>query len=91
MIETYAIIALALLVAGISIGITAIVSVGIRREEKIHREEKFLSLKDARSPGNAARAARAFHSVYTRTQQVDHRGAHQRDNLLVLTGGGPPA
>jgi hypothetical protein len=91
MIETYAIIALALLAAGMSIGITAIVSVGVRREERIHREEKHRSVKDVHSPSRAASAARAFHSVYTRTQQVDHRGAHQRDNLLVLTGGGPPA
>ena len=91
MIEMYAIIAAALFAAGIAAGIVAIVSIGIRREERIFRQEQIITLRDASSPGKAASAARAFHGHYARTPQVDHRGAHQRDNLRVLTGGGPPS
>jgi hypothetical protein len=91
MIGMYAIIAVAVLGAGIAIGIFAIVSIGIRREERIFREEHIISLRDVSSPGKAASAARAFHGHYVRTPQVDHRGAHQRDDLRVLSGDGPPS
>jgi hypothetical protein len=89
MIETYAVIAVAVFAAGIAAGIFAIVSIGIRREERIFRQERIITLRDVSSPGKTASAARAFHGHYARTPQVDHRGAHQRDNLRVLTGGGP--
>jgi hypothetical protein len=89
MIGMYAIIGVAVLAAGFVIGIVTIVSIGTRREERIFREERIISLRDVSSPGRAESAARAFHGHYARTQQVDHRGAHQRDNLRVLTGGGP--
>lgn len=79
MIEMYAIIAIALLAGGMALGIVAVVSLGIRREEGVH------SLLDVRSPSRAASAARATHALYTRTPPVAHGGAHQRDNLLVLT------
>jgi hypothetical protein len=91
MIGMYAIIAVAVLAAGMAIGIFTIVSIGTRREERIFRDERIISLRDARSPSRAASAARAFHGHYTRTPLVDHEGAHQRDNLRVLTGGGPPS
>ena len=91
MIEMYAIIAVAVLAAGIAAGIFAIVSIGTRREERIFREERIISLRDVSSPGRAASAARAFHGHYARTPRVDHEGAHQRDNLRLLTGGGPPS
>jgi hypothetical protein len=92
MIETYAIIAVALLAAGVALGIVAIVSLGVRREQRrIRRAARTGSLTDAGSPGQAAIAARAFHGLYTRTAQVDYGGAHQRDNLRVLTGGGLPS
>jgi hypothetical protein len=90
MIETYAIIAVALFAAGIAAGAFAIVSIGIRREERIFRQEQIITLRDVSSPGKAASAARAFHGHYARTPQVGHRGAHQRD-LRVLSGGGPPS
>ena len=82
MIEMYAIIAIALLAGGMALGIVAVVSIGIRREERIH------SLMSLHSPGGTASAARATHALYTRTPPVAHGGAHQRDNLLLLSGGG---
>jgi hypothetical protein len=85
MIEMYAIIGVAMLAAGIVIGIFTIVSIGTRREERICREERIVSLRDVRSPGKAESAARAFYGHYARTPQVDHEGAH----LRVGTGGGP--
>jgi hypothetical protein len=91
MIGMYAIIAVAVLAAGFVVGIFTMVTIGTRREERIFREEGIVSLKDASSPGRAESAARAFYGHYARTPQVDHRGAHPRDNLRVLTGGGPPS
>lgn len=89
MIGMYVIIAVAVLAAGIAVGIFTIVSIGTRREERIFREERIISLRDVSSPGRAESAARAFYGHYTRTPQVDHEGAHLRDNLRVVTGGGP--
>ena len=91
MIATYAIIAVAVLGAGIAVGIFTIVSIGTRHEERIFREERIIGLRDSSSPGRAASAARAFHGHYSRTPLVDHEGAHQRDNLRVLNGGAPPS
>jgi hypothetical protein len=92
MIGMYAIIGIAVLAGGIAIGIFAMVSIGTRREERIFREERIISLRDVNSPGRAESAARAFYGHYARTPQVDHGSAHQRDNnLRVLTGGGPPS
>lgn len=91
MIAMYAIIGVAVLAAGFVIGIFTIVTIGTRREERIFRDERIISLRDVSSPGRAESAARAFHGHYARTPQVDHRGAHQRDNLRLLTGGGPPS
>jgi hypothetical protein len=91
MIGMYVIIGVAVLAGGIAIGIFTIVSIGTRREERIFREERIISLRDANSPGKAESAARAFYGHYARTPQVDHWGAHQRDNFRVLTGGGPPS
>jgi len=82
MIETYAIVAVALLAAGIVVGVVAIVSIGIHHEKRAH------SLTDASSPSQAASAARAFHGLYTRTSRMARPGTQQRDNLFVLTGGG---
>jgi len=81
MIEMYAIIAIALLAAGIAVGVVAVVSIGIHHEKRAH------SLTDDSSPSQAASAARAFHGLYTRTPQMAYPGTQQRDNLLVLTGG----
>jgi len=89
MIATYAIIAVAVLGAGIAIGIFTIVSIGTRREERIFRQERIIGLRGS-SPSRAASAARAFHGHYSRTPLVDYEGAHQRDNLRVLNGGAPP-
>jgi hypothetical protein len=91
MIGMYAIIGVAVLAAGIAIGIFTMVSIGTRREERIFREERIISLRDVNSPGRAESAARAFYGHYARTPQVDHGGAHQHDNLRVLPGGGPPS
>jgi hypothetical protein len=91
MIAMYAIIGVAVLAAGVVIGIFTIVSIGTRREERIFRDERIISIRDVSSPGRAESAARAFYGHYARTPQVGHRGAHQRDNLRVLTGGGPPS
>src|SRR6185437_2941238 len=85
MIGMYLIIGVAVLAGGIAIGIFTMVSIGTFREERI------FSLRDVNSPGRAESAARALYGHYARTPQVDHRGAHQRDNLRVLTGGGPPS
>jgi hypothetical protein len=82
MIGMYAIIAIALLAGGMAVGIVAVVSIGIRREERVH------SLTDLHSPGRTASAARAAHALYTRTPPVAYGGGHQRDNLLLLRGGG---
>ena len=89
MIGMYAIIGVAVLAAGFVIGIFTIVSIGTRREERIFREERIIHLRDVGSPGRAESAARAFYGHYARTPQVDHGSAHQRDNLRMLTGGGP--
>ena len=91
MIGMYVIIGVAVLAAGFVIGIFTIVTIGTRREERIFRDERIISLRDVSSPGRAESAARAFYGHYARTPQVGHRGAHQRDNLRVLTGGGPPS
>jgi hypothetical protein len=91
MIAMYAIIGVAVLAAGVVIGIFTIVSIGTRREERIFRDERVISLRDVSSPGRAESAARAFYGHYARTPQAGHRGAHPRDNLRVLTGGGPPS
>jgi hypothetical protein len=91
MIGMYAVIAVAVLAAGVAIGIFTMVSIGTRREERIFREERIISLRDVSSPGRAESAARAFYGHYARTPQVDHGSAHQRDNLRVLTGDGPPS
>jgi hypothetical protein len=64
MIEMYAIIGVAMLAAGIVIGIFTIVSIGTRREERIFRTERIVSLRDVRSPGKAESAARAFYGHY---------------------------
>jgi hypothetical protein len=88
MIEMYAIIGVAVLAAGIVIGIFTIVSIGTRREERIFRKEGIISLRDVSSPGRAESAARAFYGHYARSTQVDHEGAHLRDTLRVV-GGGP--
>jgi len=89
MIGMYVIIGVAVLAGGIAIGIFTMVTIGTRREERIFREERIISLRDVNSPGRAESAARAFYGHYSRTPQVDHRGAHPRDNLRLLTGGGP--
>jgi hypothetical protein len=91
MIGIYAIIGVAVLAAGFAIGIVTIVSIGTRREERMFREERIISLRDVSSPGRAESAARAFYGHYARTPQVDHRGVHPRDNLRVLSGEGPPS
>lgn len=91
MIGMYAIIGIAMLAGGIAIGIFTMVSIGTRRAERIFREERIISLRDVNSRGRAESAARAFYGHYARTPQVDHGAAHQRDNLRVLTGGGPPS
>ena len=91
MIGMYVIIGVAVLAGGIAIGIFAMISIGTRREERIFREEGIISLRDVNSPGRAESAARAFYGHYARTPLVGHRGAHQRDNLRLLTGGGPPS
>ena len=88
MIGMYAIIVLALLAAGFVSGVFTIVSIGTRREERIFRKERIISVRDVSSPGKAESAARAFYGHYARTPQVDHGSAHPRDNLRVLTGGG---
>jgi hypothetical protein len=85
MIEMYVIIGVAMLAAGIVIGVFTIVSIGTRREERLSREERTVSLRDMRSTGKAESAARAFYGHYARTPQVDHEGAH----LRVVGGGGP--
>jgi len=89
MIGMYAAIGFAVLAAGFVVGIFTIVSIGTRREERIFRDERVISLRDVSSPGRAESAARAFYGHYARTPRVDHRGVHQRDNLRVITGGGP--
>ena len=91
MIGMYAIIGIAVLAGGIALGIFTMVTIGTRREERIFREQRIVSLRDVTSPGRAESAARAFYRHYARTAQVDHGGAHQRDNLRLLTGGGPPS
>ena len=91
MIGMYAIIGIAVLAGGIALGIFTMVTIGTRREERIFREQRIVSLRDVTSPGRAESAARAFYGHYARTPQVDHGAAHQRDNLRVLTGGGPPS
>jgi hypothetical protein len=91
MIGMFVLIAVAVLAAGFAVGIFTIVAIGTRREERIFRKERIVSLRDISSPGRAESAARAFYGHYARTPQVDHRGPHQRDNLRVLTGGGPPS
>ena len=88
MIGMYVIIGVAVLVAGFAIGIFTIVSIGTCREGAYLSRGADHRPQGRQQPGQGQSAARAFHGHYARTPQVDHRGAHQRDNLRVLTGGG---
>jgi hypothetical protein len=65
MIEMYAIIAVALIAIGAALGIVALVTLGIRREEKLSRKEGVVSLR-AGSPGRIASSARIVNGAYTR-------------------------
>lgn len=80
MIEMYAIIAFALIAGGAALGIVAVVTLGIRREEKY---KSFT----ADTPGRAAGAARAANGFYTRiTPGVGHQASHRREELPALAG-----
>lgn len=65
MIEMYAIAAVALIAAGAAFGIVALVTLGIRHEEKLSRKEGVISLR-AGSPGRVASSARIANGVHTR-------------------------
>jgi hypothetical protein len=64
MIGIYAIAAAALIAAGAALGIVALVTLGIRREEKTSRRQGAVSLL-GRSPGRAADCARIATGIYT--------------------------
>jgi len=59
MIEVYALIAVALMAAGGTLGVVAVISVGIRRDEKAHRHA-------IKSPDRIAGFARGACGYYTR-------------------------
>jgi hypothetical protein len=83
MIELYPVVAFALLIVGVAAGITAVVALGIRREDKTFRDT-------AARPGRAASAARAACGVYTRTPRTAYSpDQRQEEELLVLTGQHP--
>jgi hypothetical protein len=73
MIGMYAIIAIALIVLGITLGIVVVVSLGIRREEKA-------SSLTIGSPGRAASGARAIIRVYARRPGVAYQARAQKQD-----------
>jgi hypothetical protein len=87
MIGMYAIVAVALIAAGAALGIVALVTLGIRHEEKASRNNRGVSLL-AGSPGRAASSARYANGVYTRSSWTIYPAGRPRENLLVLNGEG---
>jgi hypothetical protein len=85
MIGMYAILAVALIAAGAAFGIVALVTLGIRNEERASRHDKAASLL-AGSPGRAASGARFANGVYTRSSQTAYPVGHPREKLLILNG-----
>jgi hypothetical protein len=85
MIGMYAILAVALILAGAALGIVALVTLGIRNEERTSRRDKAVSLL-AGSPGRAASSARFANGVYTRSLWTVYPASHPRKNLLILNG-----
>jgi len=73
MIGMYAIIAIALIGWGAALGIVAVVSLGVRHEEKAN------SLTIG-SPGRAASGARAIMRVYARCPGVAYQARAQQED-----------
>jgi hypothetical protein len=72
----YVVAAIALLVTGVVIGVIAVISLGIRREERA------LSLTgDTRDP--LARGARRLTGLYVRTPDMTRWSSLSRDDTLV--------
>jgi hypothetical protein len=82
MIGMYAIVAIVLIAAGAALGIMALVTLGIRREENASRREEAVSLLTG-SPGPAAVGARSANGVYTRSSWTVYPAAQPRENLLT--------
>lgn len=72
----YVVAAIALLVTGIAIGVIAVVSLGVRREERA-----FTLTGDTRDP--LARGARRLTGLYTRAPDMPRRTSRYRDDTLV--------
>jgi hypothetical protein len=73
MIGMYAIITIALIGGGAALGIVAVVSLGIRHEEKA-------SSLTIGSPGRAASGARAIMRVYARCPGVAYQARAQQED-----------
>jgi hypothetical protein len=82
MIGIYAILAIALIVAGAALGVVALVTIGIRNEERASRHDRALSLL-AGSPSRAASGARFANGVYTRSSWTVYPAGQPRENLLI--------
>jgi len=82
MIGMYAIVAIALIAAGAALGIVALVTLGIRNEEKTSRHDRVVSLL-AGSPGRAASSARFANGVYTRSSWTVYPAGPPKESLLI--------
>jgi hypothetical protein len=85
MIGIYAIAAIALMAVGVAVGIVALITLGIRKEEKASRHHKAVSLLTG-STGRAAASARFASGVYTRSSWTVYPAGHPRENVLILNG-----
>jgi hypothetical protein len=85
MIGMYAAVAAALIAAGAALGIVALTTLGIRREERTSRREGGASLL-AGSRDRASGSARIATGVYTRNPLTAYPAGRQRDSLLVPNG-----
>jgi hypothetical protein len=79
MIEVYAVTAIVLAAAGAMAGILALSALGIRKEEKICRQEGISSITGA-SPGRLASGARVATGL----------GVRSRRDLALAARGRPP-
>jgi hypothetical protein len=72
----YLLAALALVITGVVIGVIAVVSLGIR-----HEERALTLTSDTRDP--LARGARRLTGLYVSTPDTTRRASRYRDNTLV--------
>jgi hypothetical protein len=82
MIEIYALVGVALVVAGAVVGILTVLAVGI------HREERARSMTIG-SPSRAASGARTFNGTYARRPGVTQEPGIYRQDLALAAPSGP--